>query len=218
MNRLFAPGCGLMLYKPHLAEKLHRFLDKEFGHCPMFLTCCHHIPPLPEGTEMINVCPGCDRRYRENYTESTTVSVWELLAGSGTFPFPDHGGAEMSIIDACPTRDQTRVHDAVRAVLAKMNIKIIEPKHTRTQSTCCGDSFYGQIPKERVITMMKKKASEMPGGEVAVYCISCSKSMFIGSKKPRYMIDLIFGEETVPKTTDPDKWHEELDDFINSHK
>ncbi len=218
MKKLFAPGCALMLYKPHLAEELLKVLDEEFGPCSMFYKCCHHIPPLPPGTEVINVCPGCDRRYRENYTESSTVSVWELMAKSRAFPFPDYDGIEMSILDACPTRDRTRVHEAVRQVLKKMNVKVVEPRLTRTRSTCCGDSFYGDVPTERVAALMKRKASEMPREEVAVYCVSCSKAMFIGSKKPRYMIDLIFNEETVPKTTDPDEWHRELDCYIDSHK
>ncbi len=218
MKKLFAPGCALMLYKPYLAEELLNVLDREFGPCSMFDKCCRHIPALPPGTEMINVCPGCDRRYRKNYTESSTVSVWELMAKSSAFPFPDHGGREMTILDACPTRDQARVHDAVRAVLKKMKVKIIEPPLTRTRSTCCGDSFYGEVPKERVQALMKKKASEMPAEEIAVYCVSCSKAMFVGSKKPRYMIDLIFNEETIPMTTDPDEWHRELDRYIESHK
>jgi hypothetical protein len=64
---------------------------------------------------------------------------------------------------------------------------------------------------------MKKKASEMPAEEVLVYCVSCAKAMFIGGKRPRYLIDLLFEEETIPKTLDPDEWHRELDVFIESH-
>jgi hypothetical protein len=42
--------------------------------------------------------------------------------------------------------------------------------------------------------------------------------MFIGEKRPRYMVDLLFGEDTVPQTIDPDEWHAQLDEFIESHK
>jgi hypothetical protein len=31
------------------------------------------------------------------------------------------------------------------------------------------------------------------------------------------MIDLLFDEETLPKTLDPDLWHQELDAFIEDH-
>lgn len=217
MTKLFAPGCGLMLYKPHLAEKLHTLLVENMGRMEMSLTCCRHIPLLTPGTQVINICPGCDRRYRENYENSGTVSLWEVLVENTFMSLPDYNGCKMSIIDACPTRDQTRVHDAVRTLAERMNITIVEPKNTRTKSTCCGDSCYGSIPKEKVMEQMQKKALNMPAEDVLVYCVSCAKAMFIGGKRPHYMIDLLFNEETIPKTLDPELWHQELDAFIESH-
>ncbi|MDP4292150.1 MAG: (Fe-S)-binding protein [Bacteroidota bacterium] len=217
MPKIFAPGCALMLYKPYLAEKLHVILNENLGQMEVLNTCCRHEPRLAVMTEVINICPGCDKRFRNNYQNTTTVSLWEILAGSDFFPFPDYQGMEMSVIDACPTRDQARVQDAIRMLLEKMNIKVIEPKHTKTKSTCCGDSFYGAIPTEQVKKQMKKRTSEMPVWDVAVYCVSCSKSVFIGGKRPHYMIDLLFGETTVPGTLQPDQWHKELDEYIESH-
>jgi len=206
-----------MLYKPESAEKLHSILNKNLGGIERLDICCHHDPQFAEATEVINICPGCDKRFRNDHQHSSTISLWEILAQSDFFEFPDHAGRRLSILDACPTRDQERVHNAVRALLAKMNIKVAEPAHTRTKSTCCGDSFYGAIPVEQVKEQMAKRAWEMPAEEVAVYCISCIKSMHIGGKKPRYLIDLLFAEETVPKTYEPDAWHKELDDYIARH-
>ena len=217
MNRLFAPGCALMIYKPHLAERLQDILVRHFGHVDMSLTCCRHIPPLPSGTEVINICPGCDRRYLENYQDSTTISLWEVMAEHSLFPLPDYGNREMTIIDACPTRDQTRVHDAIRELVRRMNISLVEPSSTRTKSTCCGDSLWGNAPTEQVVSQMKKRASAMPVEDVIVYCVSCSKAMFVGGKRPRYLIDLLFEEDTVAQTCEPDLWHAELDEYISSH-
>ena len=217
MNRLFAPGCALMLYKPELAEKVHARLVQTLGPMELLLTCCRHVPPLPPGTQVVNVCPGCDRRYRENYKDSGTVSLWEVLARNAGFPFPDHGGRRMTIIDACPTWDQARVQDAVRELVRKMNITPVEPAKTRSRSTCCGDIFWGEIPTPEVVRQMEKKAAEMPEEEIFVYCVSCVKAMFVAGKRPRYLVDLLFGEETVPKTIDPDAWHKELDAFIENH-
>jgi Fe-S oxidoreductase len=217
MIKLFTPGCGLMLYKPHLAEKLHSLLNENLGDMDMSLTCCRHVPVLAAGTEVINICPGCDRRYRENYEDSGTISLWEVLMENSFISLPDYGGKDMSIIDACPTRDQTRVHDAVRTLAQRMNITLVEPRNTRTKSTCCGDSCYGEISTDKVLEQMKKKAAEMPAEEVLVYCVSCTKSMFNGGLRPRYLVDLLFNEETIPKTLDPDLWHRELDVFIQSH-
>jgi hypothetical protein len=217
MKRIFAPGCALMLYKPHLAKRLHTLLDENLGKMEVLPTCCRKDPQFETGTEVINICPGCDKRYRLNYQDSFTLSVWEILAGCDFFPFPDYRGKCMSIIDACPTRDRESVHHAIRVLLHRMNISLLEPKHTRTGSTCCGDSSWGVIPTAQVKEQMIKRTAEMPAEEVVVYCISCSKAVFIGGKTPRYMIDLLFGEETVPQTLEPDQWHQELDDYIRDH-
>jgi Fe-S oxidoreductase len=217
VKKVFAPGCALMIYKPELGKRILAHLNKELGKVDEHLTCCRHEPNLESGTQIINTCAGCDRRYRKLYEGISTISLWEVLADSETFPFPDYKGKEMSILDACPTRDQERVHNAIRTLLEIMNIKVIEPEKTRTKGTCCGDSFYGILPVDQVKEQMKKRASEMPSEDVVVYCVSCCKSMHIGGKKPRYMVDLLFDEDTIPGTFEPNEWHAEIDKFIEEH-
>lgn len=217
MKKLFAPGCALTIYKPHLAEKLHAILSEQIEPMERLDICCRNQPVLKDGTEVINICPGCDRRYRENYTNASTISLWEVLAETDFFPFPDYQGQKMTITDACPTRNQERVHNAIRTLLRKMNIQLVEPEKTGTKSACCGDSFWGVLPVEQVKERMIKRAAEMPVDDVVVYCVSCSKSMFIGRKQPHYMIDLLFGEDTIPKTYEPDAWHREVEEFIENH-
>jgi hypothetical protein len=214
MKRVYAPGCAFTLYKPELVDRLHTLLNEYLGEMDRLLTCCKNAPPLEPGTEVVSTCPGCDKRYRTNYEDSSNISLWEILAKSDFFPFPDYGGKKMSIIDACPVRDQARVHNAVRSVVRKMNITLIEPRTTRTKSICCGDSYWGLIPTDEVKKQMIKRTSEMPVEDIVVYCVSCSKSVFIGGKTPHYLIDLLFNEETIPQTLEPDQWHKELDDYI----
>lgn len=218
MKHVFAPGCALILYKQTLVEQLHRYLERRYGSLDVILTCCRHTPESVIGKCVINVCPGCDRRYRQNYAEPSTVSLWEVLAEGTDFDFPDYHRRPMTIIDACPTRDQPRVHTAVRTLAQRMNITLVEPERTKEQGTCCGDTFFGALPIEEVLSRMTAKADTMPVDDVIVYCVSCSKSMFNGGKHPRYLIDLLFGEDTVPKTCDPMLWHQELDEFIATHK
>jgi hypothetical protein len=210
-RRTFAPGCALMIEKPELARRIHSFLQRELGAVEEHLTCCRHAPGLAAPTEIINVCPGCDRRYRELHEQVTTISLWEVLAGSTTFPFPDYGWAEMTILDACPTRNRPRVHEAVRTLLSRMRVKVVEPAKTRTKSSCCGDTFFGKLPVEQVKAQMKKRAAEMPRVDVVVYCVSCIKSMHIGGRRPRHIVDLLFAEDTLPGTYEPVAWHAELD-------
>ena len=217
MTRAYAPGCALMLYRPDLAARVLEHLRADDGAVVEHLTCCRHEPYLEPGSVVVNTCAGCDRRYRELYEGVSTVSLWELLADSDTFQFPDYGGAEMSVHDACPTRGESRVHDAVRRLLERMNITVVEARATRTGAVCCGDSFFGQLPDERVKELMRRRADSMPREDVVVYCVSCVKAMHVGGKRPRYLVDLLFGEETTPGVFEPAEWHAQLDGFIESH-
>lgn len=216
MTHVFAPGCALLLYKPALADAILTWLtDRSLVSGP-HLTCCRHDPHLARGTVVVNLCPGCDRRYRWLYEGITTVSLWEVLADSD-FAFPDHIGVEMTIHDACPTRKRPAVHDAVRTLLRRMNIAVIEPTATRGRATCCGDTFYGALPTDKLLRQMERRAAGMPRDEVVVYCVSCIKSMANGGRQPRHLVDLLFGEETIPGVVDPDRWHAELDAAIAAH-
>lgn len=212
MNQVYAPGCALMLYKPHLAEKIRAFLD-----VPEHLICCRHQPELPQGTQIINTCPGCDERFGRLYEGITTISLWEILAQSQTFPFPDYHGSRMTLHDACPTRGMARVHNAVRVLLQRMNIELVEPPHTREHSICCGDSFYPACTAKEIETQMKKRADEMPCQDVVVYCVSCVKAMHIGGKKPRHIVDLLFDEPTDAGVYQTEAWHALLNAFIETH-
>lgn len=207
----------MMLYKPALAGKIHAVLNREVGEMDVLSTCCRHDPESLTDTEIINVCPGCDKRFGSLYANTTTVSLWEVLATSDTFEFPDYGGQSMTILDACPTREKPAVHEAIRTLLVRMNIQVVEPAKTRTKSTCCGDSFYSQLPADQVAGLMKKRAGEMPLEDVIVYCISCIRSMVVGGKKPRYLPDLLFGLDTQPKIQRTEDWHLELEAYIEKH-
>lgn len=217
MNYVFAPGCALHIYKPHLSHKIREFLCSHVSEMELFLTCCQHEDHLPEGTTIINVCPGCNRRYQTRRQGLSTITLWEMLADSTSFDFPDYSGMEMTIHDPCPTRTKPEIHLAVRKILRKMNIQLIEPQHTMSKQKCCGDSFYPSLSVEEVNQKMRLRTAEMPAEQVCVYCVSCIKSVYIGGKTPRYLVDLLFNEETVPGTDETDKWHAELEAFIGSH-
>ena len=57
----------------------------------------------------------------------------------------------------------------------------------------------------------------MPREDGVVYCPSCVKSMHIGERRPRDLVDLLFAEETSPGVVKPSEWHEQLEEFIDAH-
>jgi Fe-S oxidoreductase len=179
--------------------------------------CCHFNPQLEKGSLIINVCAGCDRRFRSLYEGITTISLWEIIDSLPSFPFPDYKGMRLSVHDACPVREKPQVHKAVRNLLNKMNICIVEAELHGTRSVCCGDDLYPKVSIDQVQQHMKKRAASMPTDEVCVYCISCIKSMYIGGKQPRYLPDLLLNERTEPQVYDTIQWHEQLQAYIDTH-
>lgn len=217
MTDVFAPGCALLIDRPELARRVPSLLGPRFADIAIHTTCCRHEPGLPPGTRVVNVCPGCDRRYRELYDGVSTISAWEILAERGDLALPDYGGRRMTIADACPTRTEPRVQEAIRELLARMGIDLVEPARTGPRARCCGDRHYGTLPLEAVVRSMRRRAAEMPADDVVVYCVSCVKSVHIGGRRPRHLVDLLFGEPTDPGTFEPDAWHGQLEAFIEAH-
>ncbi|MDR3215098.1 MAG: (Fe-S)-binding protein [Bacilli bacterium] len=216
-NIYYNPGCALLLYKEHLAMKVFDYLKTVYPNIQLHTICCHHEPQVSKGSLIINTCAGCDRRFTNLYEDVETISLWEILAQDNQFNFPDYNGFTLSIHDACPIRKKPQVHQAIRALLSKMNIKVIENEFSGTHSICCGDNLYPHVPVAKVHAHMKKRASSMPCEDVCVYCVSCVKSMYIGGKTPRYMIDLLFNETTDVQEYDTIKWHDMVNEFIEKH-
>ena len=217
----FNPGCALSLYKPEYENTVLELLEAAYGKGGIkpHKICCHYNPKLEAGANIINVCAGCDRRFSGLYEGITTISIWEVIDGlEDKFKYPDYHGLKLSVHDACPIREKPQVHKAVRNLLRKMNIEVVEAEFYGTSSVCCGDSFYPKLPIEEVRRKMKERAESMPCKDVCVYCVSCIKSMHIGGKTPRYLLDLLLNEPTDPQLYDTEKWHELLKDYQKKHK
>lgn len=213
----FNPGCALSIYKPEIEIEILKFLNENYGEVALHKICCRHDPKLEAESLIINVCAGCDRRFRSLYQRISTISLWEVLDGLESFQYPDYKGMKLSVHDACPVREKPQVHKAVRNLLKKMNIEVVETKFSGTNSICCGDDLYPKLSIEIVHQKMKERADSMPCNEVCVYCVSCIKSMYIGGKTPRHLMDLIMGETTEPQIYDTVQWHEQLQEYIDKH-
>lgn len=213
----FNPGCAVCIYKPELPGRMLELLRRHFGDVKPHDICCHHDPRLPEGSTIINNCAGCDRRFRSEYKGIQTITYWEILDGLKDLKFPDHSGLTVSVHDSCSFRQKPQVHAAVRSILGKMNIQIVESEFSGTRSICCGDNFYSHIPDEEVAEFQKRRAAQMPCDDVVVYCIGCVRSMTVGGKNARYLADLLFDQKTEPMRNTLREYHGDLEDYIERH-
>lgn len=214
----FDPGCAPAAYRPRLPEEMLGMLRDNFGDVKLLCECCRHQPRAVSGrATIINNCAGCDRRFRSLYPGVDTISFWEVIDGIEGLELPDYGGAKMSVHDSCGYRHKPQVHAAIRSLLKKMNIEVVEAEHSGMQSECCGDNLYGLVPNEEVEKRIKARADEFPCQDVVVTCIGCARAMQSGGKKPRFLPDLIFGHETPSMPDTLDEYHSRLGDYIASH-
>lgn len=204
-----------MTYKSYLADALKNIVEQKYGKMDTILTCCFDTPSLAPDTCVITPCPTCAERYAK-IEGCTSICFLNDLAEMD-YPFPDYKGIEMSIQDTCAARKQADVLSSVRTLLRRMNINIVEPQYSGSKSRCCGQVLYGKVSEEKVIMGMQRRAQEMPCNDVVVYCSSCIMSMTVGGRSPRFILDLLFNEETEMKDINPIKWNTSLANFRLSH-
>ena len=80
MKYLYAPGCALMSYKPHLADKLKKVITSYYGPMDTLLTCCFTTPQLELGTQIITPCATCAEKYNKNYPDCDAIFFLSLIA------------------------------------------------------------------------------------------------------------------------------------------
>lgn len=194
MKTLFAPGCALNKYKPDLIEKITRFLLDASLIDGVYLTCCKAEQPAMEPVTLITCCPGCSNKFETHHPDCRVLSLWKLLLDTN-FPFPDYQGICMSIHDSCHTRhrNSSEMQDSSRLLCSKMNIKLVEPEHTRDEARCCGGCASDYETRK---DMAIRRAGEFSQSDVVVYCTGCTRSFSVTDVSPRHLLDLLFNEPT----------------------
>lgn len=208
---IYYPSCNFAISSPQTAKKVREYLKEK-----MDIAKCCKIDQRKFNEEDIGiyVCQAC-RGQIEN--QVNTMSLWQYLDQLDDFKFPDYHGQKMYLQDCWRDRNHPEIHQAVRSLLKKMNIDIIESKYSGTESICCGDNFYPKISIEKISEFQKMRASQMPCKDVVVYCVSCIKSMTIGGKIAHHMADLLLNETTDPQELKIDVYHETLNSYIEKH-
>lgn len=213
----FNAGCAQSLYKPETAAQLFSLLKEHYPQLHLHERCCHHDPQLPAGSVIINCCAGCDRRFRSLYAGINTLSLWELLDATPQLNLPDFCGRQVSVHDSCGYRHKPQVHRAIRSLLRKMNLEIVEAQFSGTSSVCCGDKLYGLLEDEQVEQRIAERARQFPCAEVVVTCIGCMRALSSAGKKPCYLPELLLGRMTEPLSESLFEYHSKLERYIAGH-
>lgn len=194
MRTLFAPGCALLQNRRASIDRMSAFLRREGLTDGRLTECCKKCQGSDERMTIVVCCPGCSRKFAARYPNASVVSLWKVLLDAD-FPFPDYRGEKMSIHDSCRARqrDSAEMQVSARELCRKMNIALVEPLHTREATVCCGGSAPDLVARKK---MAQERAKAFSQEDVVVYCTGCTRSFSITGKRPRHLLDLLFGEPT----------------------
>jgi glutamate synthase (NADPH) small chain len=152
--------------------------------------------------QIIVACSTCHSMFRRKFPE--VVSLWELMAEMD-LPVQDTkvSGGKLAVQDACTTRHEPVIHEAVRHILTKLGYDIEELSYSKEQTKCCGYgglmSFANQELAQKIV---EDRISETKEDFVA-YCAMCRDRFASKGKRTFHLLDLIFETDLEKAATRP---------------
>ncbi|MBV4417832.1 hypothetical protein KM792_05815 [Clostridium tyrobutyricum] len=236
-NYIYVASCVFTRENPALSVKIQNYLKKRFR--MQIIRCCVPKYKLNEFTvqmpewlqqrwrdtpdfksftpdnKMVYVCHNCSAIFQETMPEIKRVSLWELILSDPEYPFPDYLHEKMTVQDCWRSYDNFSEQKAVRSLLKKMNIDIVEQEENYEKTKFCGISLYKPAPgrnlklaprrfvenadgkfishtKEQQIQLMREHCKKITTDKVVAYCHYCVKGLELGEKHVKHLASLLF--------------------------
>ena len=242
MTEYYIASCVFTSRFPELSIKIQDYVRSRFG--LSVVRCC--VPKykinefenkMPEGSlreawaslpdsgvfqkgdRIYSLCHNCNNIIEEMHPDIHVHSLWELLDGDRSFPFPDFHGMKAAVQDCWRSRDRKAEQDAVRSLLRKMNICFVETEPNHENTDFCGVSLYrpqpprnpklapkhyaeGAVGKfiphtpEEQEQLMKEYCSRFTESKVICYCHYCLEGLLAGNADAYHIAQLLFSERS----------------------
>ena len=171
---------------------------------------------------MVYICHNCSAIFQEQMPNIKILSFWELVLMDEDFPYPNYSQEKMTVQDCWRSRDNPTEQNAVRQLLEKMNIQIVEQEIKGKDTEFCGVSLYQPSPpkntrlapkrfvenakgkfishsEEEQKKLMEEYCSNITTDKVVAYCHYCDDGLNIGGKTSLHLAELLFQPETIKK-------------------
>jgi hypothetical protein len=208
--KYYIPGCDVRRRHPEEVRKMEAWMN---AHGIETAACCRKdLSFLRDGDMLIENCTLCELMLKERVPHITFISLYEYL-DTADFAWPDFHGCRIVLQDCRRVQNRKALHEAVRSIMRKMNIRIIETEENREKSLYCGVWYnnppaedcvrlapltFEKLEAERELLSAEEQKAKMEawvkryGNEkAAVYCNGCEKGLLLGGIKPLHMIELI---------------------------
>ena len=209
----YFPSCNFTKASPDTSKRVRQYLAEVHG--IRTIGCCRPgHKKLSEGETALTICQSCSAIIREN-TGREDVSIFQFLNQDPHFPWPDYHGEEITLQDCWRAEGKHELHEAVRGILEKMNMKVVELEENRDQSRFCGVFRYNPMREENIRiaphyfadqmegklelhtpeeqkALMEKNGKRYDTERVALYCNSCLRGLLLGGVNGVHVMDLMF--------------------------
>ena len=168
-----------------------------------------------EGDRIYSLCHNCNNIIEEMHPDVQIHSLWELIDSDPAFSFPDFHGLRAYVQDCWRSKERRDEQDAVRSLLAKMNIEVMEVADNRERTDFCGVSLYRPQPPrnpklapkhyvegaagkflphspEEQREIMQNYCRQFGSNKIVCYCHYCYEGLLIGSANASHLAQLLF--------------------------
>lgn len=215
MADVFFPGCKPSATYPEASGKLAAYIKGRFGASP--IGCCRvNHEKLTPADRAIVVCNNCAAIISESSKTDNIVTVYELIDEDKDFSFPDYTGEVMTVQDCWVAVEKKQVQDAVRSLLRKMHIEVVEQEENFEKTKFCGvntlracsegnaklaprrylergANILRPMPYEEQIATLKEHCNKITTDKVLCYCKFCKDGIDLGGRTGVYLLNLLFG-------------------------
>jgi hypothetical protein len=146
-------------------------------------------------------CSSCLRLFRDHVPEADAVSLWEVIDAvglpEGVLPRLEE---PLTVHDPCTTRGEDAVQNAVRRLLARMNVPYEELRLGRGYTECCGFGGLMQNANPALARTVAEGRGHRSTRDYVAYCAMCRDSLAAVGKRTLHLLDLLFPDAA---QTDP---------------
>lgn len=239
MRQIYIAGCVFTARYPKLSFQIQNYM----GRCGMeVVRCCvpkyklreftDQMPQdrrdswssLPDSAEFnadcqaYSICHNCSAILEEWKPDVSVKSIWEWILEDTEFPYPDYQGMEAVLQDCWRAYDRRSEQDAVRELLQRMNIRVIELPDNYEKTVFCGNSLYRPAPvrnlklaptrfvegakglfephsMEEQKRLMECYCQRFQDRQVVAYCHYCTEGLSLDGAHAVHLAELLFREE-----------------------
>lgn len=156
----YFPSCKVTAYFKEASKKARSYVNQRYGITP--IGCCrpNHKKLTSKDTAIV-VCNNCAAIIEEN-TEASIQFLWQIIDQDSSFPFPDYHGEKMTIQDCWICFEKRYVQDAVRSLLHKMNIDVVELEENFEKTKFCGINLLSPCMESNAMLAHKRYVEQFP--------------------------------------------------------